>query len=90
MEAIFQELGRGEEIDILRKMKPDIFTTKRPSLRETAKDLLQTEGNDQEGRRNVELDISCVPLQMFLGKPFIPARAAPAKCMQILINFTQL
>lgn len=46
MEAIFQELGRRGDKDILRKTKTDIFTTKRPSLRETAKALLHAEGNN--------------------------------------------
>lgn len=33
------------------KTKTDIFTTKRPSLREIAKDLLQAEGNDPRSKK---------------------------------------
>lgn len=46
METIFQKLRRRGEKDIFRKTKMDIFATKRPSLRETSKDLLPAEEND--------------------------------------------
>lgn len=100
IEAVFQELRRRGKQDILRKTKPDIFTTKNKNWHFHYKKTF-TKGNckgsssvrrkwSKKQEKNDELNISYVHLQILLVIPLITVILAPVNSMQTLINFTQL